>query len=313
MRQFSRSQWEPDLWNVGLDLAATKPPAQAWAQEAALDEATRLAASVGATSLHPPKLKSLDPVRVAGSIAVDELIKIAKDLNCAWAREIISIIAKDEEAFNQWAAPQCGERGLDEYAFLHPPPPIRTLARFKVHLDELARSGVVNKWANTKSPPTLGVEYMGSVRYFPTPKDEKWMRAIFDTYAINLYGLDPPHFGLLSAPEMIDLIRALVGNNAPVWFVSGDQRHFFYQLKVDNKALRKWLWVLCDGQWYNLRMLPMGWRWAPVIAQSAFWMIVARVPPGESSLGLRIKDLTNVTPLRHLYGSMARTGSPRWD
>lgn len=283
---FARSNWDTDAWRIAVTLpdgpyTSVEEPSMSWRHESLLSDEDASARG----------LLNLDPIKCAGSIALDEPLRVARGIGSDWGCLAVQVIS-DDEVFLEFAAPVAGEKGYLDGPDLQEPT-IRTLARYWNHCDQLASMGVVRKH---RFPPTIFHELKGSVRYFPTPKDLLLSRAIMDTEHLTRWGQRPPPFSLVQAPYMIELVRTLVGPGHPVYMFCGDQRHYFYQLPITSKELRKWLWILCEGTWFNIRMLPMGWRWAPWIAQSIFWMLIVRVPEGEDSLGINLADFRGLSP-----------------
>ena len=105
--------------------------------------------------------------------------------------------------------------------------------------------------------------------YFEVPKKEEVMRAIFDCRPQNAWAKRPPQFRLTRPADMIWMLTYF---NDP-WVASADFRHWFYQITIPEDA-RRFFNIRKCGQDYQLQVLPMGFSWSPIIAQTISWMLM---------------------------------------
>ena len=122
--------------------------------------------------------------------------------------------------------------------------------------------------------------------YFAVPKTEECSRAIFSGKALSERCPVPPTVNLISAGELIQLMRRHgAQNDGTFHVVTGDLRHWFHQISVPH-------WLRClfglkvqkTRQAYIWRSLPMGWSWSPVIAQACAWSFLAFRDNQETAL-----------------------------
>tara|TARA_B110000093_G_scaffold182507_2_gene229308 strand:+ start:846 stop:3206 length:2361 start_codon:yes stop_codon:yes gene_type:complete len=124
-------------------------------------------------------------------------------------------------------------------------------------------------------------------RFFGIPKDEEIARAILNAKVTNGAFLTPWPINLAEPPKAIRFVqrelgpkrsaRIKEGKGGKIWVVSMDWRHYFHQLSCGTHLqayfglrFRKGGRML-SGVWANV---PMGWSWAPHIAQCLGWQFV---------------------------------------
>ncbi|MEA3226132.1 MAG: hypothetical protein U9Q07_09290 [Planctomycetota bacterium] len=110
--------------------------------------------------------------------------------------------------------------------------------------------------------------------YFAVDKDEHVMRAIGDCRAANALFNKPPPTPLLSTDT---LIRLLLYFDSP-WFAEADLRHWFWQISLSGTD-RSFFGISHKGDTYTFQALPMGFSWAPFIAQIISRQIAERNSP----------------------------------
>lgn len=109
------------------------------------------------------------------------------------------------------------------------------------------------------------------------------LRVIFDARPANVL--------LVPRPERLILftLQLLVQTVAEFRYISTvDYRHWYYQFALPERP--KWLLSVRWGwQRWLPRALPMGWREAVVIAQTAAWGVVLFAEDGDPPLGLTVE------------------------
>jgi len=118
-------------------------------------------------------------------------------------------------------------------------------------------------------------------KHFQIPKGEDAWRIITDARITNHLCKTPPGVNL---PHLRNLILEIVALGA-TFAVVADWRYWFFQLPL-NEGLQQLFGIQCEDKWYRMKCLPMGFAWAPRIAQCIGWGIILRIPEGENSLGV---------------------------
>ena len=118
---------------------------------------------------------------------------------------------------------------------------------------ELLRLGYVRRSPTT--PKCL-------CRLFCVPRPDKKLRLIWDGRALNKMCFPPPKFHLRNT---LDHVKDLFASSVHAYYIL-DMKTWFCQLKPHPKVARYFGTRLHDG-FFILVGLPMGWAWAPVIAQ----------------------------------------------
>lgn len=136
----------------------------------------------------------------------------------------------------------------------------------------------------------------GWSRYFAVPKTETEARAILNAKEINSWFHRPFSINLCDPPSSVrNMLRMLgpereklreEGKEDKIWVVSLDWRHWFHQIGT-GEFLRSFFGLSMESEgnpdvimrWLNL---PMGWSWAPRIAQCLGWHLVAYEPGPDS-------------------------------
>ena len=137
-----------------------------------------------------------------------------------------------------------------------------TADKWKEHLDSLEK---------TTPQPILAEVYAGEVfgvcTYFAVPKDETSARAIFNGRTFSLACESPPPTNLQDITELLEALSNIHGSD--ITMVEGDIRHFFHQLKLNEKISQ--FFCIRRGHGKNdfrrWTTLPMGWSHSPFIAQ----------------------------------------------
>ena len=150
-------------------------------------------------------------------------------------------------------------------------------------------------------------------RYNATMKNEKVMRVIFDSTALNRAQIEPPAIGNM---KLDTLKRAVFGEpifnetvqgsnikcsfmESPpaVWAVSGDLRHYFYQLPLPDNLKADFV-ITYDGvNKFVPAAVPAGWKWSSWLAANMTVGVVLYREAGESRLGVHsIAQLRQTNP-----------------
>ena len=145
--------------------------------------------------------------------------------------------------------------------------------------DELVKIGLLRTFNAPKRERArcglFGVEKVG----------KRKLRVIFDARPAN-ERLEPRPEKLLlfTLPQLID------GFHKYRFVHTVDYRHYYYQFKLPD-GLQIWFVIRVGARHYVPSVLPMGFREAVVIAQTATWVVVLHREDGESTLGIRVEDL----------------------
>jgi len=118
-------------------------------------------------------------------------------------------------------------------------------------------------------------------KHFQIPKGDDAWRIVTDARLTNRLCHVPPGVNL---PHLRNLILEIVALGA-TFAVVADWKYWFFQLPL-NEGLQQLFGIHCGESWYRMKCLPMGFSWAPRIAQCVGWGIILYVPRGESSLGV---------------------------
>lgn len=103
------------------------------------------------------------------------------------------------------------------------------------------------------------------------PKDDEYDRLIWNGIPLNRRCQRPPPVAFVPIHEML---RAL-GTSRVVWALSYDFATWFIQLRVHPDVQRVFLIRCQDGSLWRITGVPMGFAWAPVVAQVIAESIVA--------------------------------------
>ena len=121
-------------------------------------------------------------------------------------------------------------------------------------------------------------------KLFKVPKGVDIARLIMDAKEGNLLSKKPPSFSLMKCEE----IRRRILDLGPCFFVSADLRHWFYQIdicpafqalmtffiKKKDKRGRDMAWQHGPPVRCCPKVLPMGHKWSPYLAQGCCWAII---------------------------------------
>ena len=137
--------------------------------------------------------------------------------------------------------------------------PQTRISRFMSHHKKpLEESGVIGEGA----PRDFGTNYMP---VFTVPKKDETLRLIQDGRHLNRWFDRPPQMNL---PRIHDVIDTLMRNE---FFAQCDAKSWFYQIPLC-RDIQKYFGVVLGGgrgvlQYAVMQKIPMGFSWAPCIAQ----------------------------------------------
>ena len=228
----------------------------------------------------------LDPIECAGKARILEMRRSAQRLGIPFAVEFLNVIC-DFEIFRQKLKKPIEERKL-RY----------TNCKYRDQLQALCDFNI------TKKATAETVLYCSS--YFSVPKQGIYDRAIFNGKCLSDLFDTPPTMNIPDIPRLIEEVNAECGDRGAS-FVSGDFRHWFHQLPLEEKLQRYFglAYRETDGKiavttcllWTTL---PMGWSWSPAIAQAAAWTVLAHVEDNQHKY-IRLKGLRQPPMFTKLY------------
>ena len=225
--------------------------------------------------------RRLDPCQCAQAVQLDRLRSVALRNEVKWATEALGILL-DEDKLDGILAPDLPSGLLSRLGY--------TDERHAKEVLDLSLTGAVDHPIPGRPQiPTgsvlgeRGLEemVMAWVRLTFVPKGEEFLRVILNARRVNKAFKKPTRFKLPSVEELLNIMFAFENP----YYVLGDFRHWFYQLST-NRRLRRMFGVKCGTLERLLNVVPMGWSWAPRVAQAVTMMIVLATEPGEDTLGV---------------------------
>lgn len=205
---------------------------------------------------------SLDPIHpsLAGTLELDKLLNHLWLTGCIFALAIAPPILialhviRDPEFFTQILRRKAARVS-------------RTPPRFHKHLRSLCGMNIVER--------ALMEDAAAWARFFTVVKSKLegmvTLRTIFHTIDVNSGMPAAPPVNLPSIPELLRAFR-----NCEFLYTT-DMRHFFHQFGL-HELIRKFFTIRCGKNTFRCRCMPMGWTWAPFVAQAiAWWLAVGDV------------------------------------
>ena len=212
------------------------------------------------------KQRALDPISVAGRLHIDTLCAIASRSTYTWGKKCLTILT-DEHSF----------RLFTEFEGFRGKLGVHSEAKWRDHLAELCSYEVLRRVQDFRNDSRL------YFRYFEVPKDEISSRSIVDGTPINDRCATPPSLNFPALAEVTHILSCFPGGK----FLIADIRHFFHQIRIPS-GLGRIFSIKCEDKTFELRVLPMGFSWAPYLAQCLAWIIVlAACPTGHEMLPVR--------------------------
>jgi hypothetical protein len=221
----------------------------------------------------------LDPIRpeIIGKIRVD-LIK--QDAKADYVKEACGIITD-----------------FDEFEKIRLPDPPADASR--LHATKwkwvaiilalvTARVLVPEKDDRSKKSDGKNQKIKGSGGIFGVLKDLLSLRAVWNGKGCNKGYHRPKGVNICDPPRVAHILSEKFGRKK-VYFVMCDFRHYFYQIPLVERISaffgvmyrKKRPGKSTESMWYRLAVVPMGWSWAPYIAQCIGWHVVTHTPAGK--------------------------------
>ena len=228
--------------------------------------------------------KELDPIQVAGSIKLNEIRAMARELRDVyrggemhWLDLLMQFIDDDTPAMELLKVDEqhrresaAGQRRSHQNDAMKPRAagtPQRVSGHYRRNMQKLEEAHVVRRWqaANEKEKrPEV------TVGYFQVEKDAQWDRAIWNAKWLNQRFAQPRKVRLLDVSTLL----ALMGTFEDPYVATADLRHFFYQIPLPKSLLNAFI-VGAGEDWLGaLNVLPMGWNWSPWVAQGVATVIM---------------------------------------
>lgn len=164
--------------------------------------------------------------------------------------------------------------------------PRNTATKWRGHMKDLAGDKAADKAVMLEEfHPDKLPEIYGFSTYFGVLKTEELARAILNAKRINDMFLRPWSINLADPPRAVKtMARMLIpklqklmreGGDGKIWMVSIDWRHYFHQFEAGGYLKRFFGLAINDERgeqrYYTWKNLPMGWSWAPYVAQCLGW------------------------------------------
>ena len=165
-------------------------------------------------------------------------------------------------------------------------PVLFTSQKWWTHIANLHQWGILIHVGEGGS--VQGVRMFG--RYFAVPKTADSARAIFNGKPVNAHYLPPRSVNICDPPRVVQMVNDFADGKR-LYFVMVDWRHYFHQLPLNADISRNFGVCITDPNgtkhYYRWGSVPMGWSWAPYVAQCIGWHIVTH---GSTIL----PDITNL-------------------
>ncbi len=154
-------------------------------------------------------------------------------------------------------------------------PEVRATVRAKYlgHLQSLKEWGIIGR---VESEP----RFVNG--YFCVDKDAKHSRAILNGKALSTMCPAAPPVNLPTIHAVLREIRQAHQGRRKLFFMCGDLRHWFHQMRTPAELNTLFGLRSCEGEgrytMYRWLTLPMGWSHSPAIAQAFCWCVLAWRP-----------------------------------
>lgn len=137
------------------------------------------------------------------------------------------------------------------------------------------RAARIGRMSTTRFRALIELHYLMRVRVrgemgfgvccglFFVVKDEQFDRTIFNGIPLNRMCKQPPSVAFVDIHQMLRRIT----DGGVSWLLSYDFSTWFVQLQVGVEVGRVFLVQAADGSLWRVTGVPMGWAWAPVVAQ----------------------------------------------
>ena len=113
------------------------------------------------------------------------------------------------------------------------------------------------------------------------------LRAVWNGKMCNTGFRRPKSVNICDPPRVVHILAEKFGNKK-LYCVMGDFRHYFYQIPLA-KRVSMYFGVVyrkkrpgksTETLWHRLTVVPMGWLWAPYVAQCIAWHILTYAAEG---------------------------------
>ncbi|CUF79501.1 transmembrane protein, putative [Bodo saltans] len=182
----------------------------------------------------------LDTITVAGSLKVLEVTRWSQHRHTtAFLNEAILLISNASHFIKKTGLTGCS-------------PPATTHLRHNIALKKLCNWSVIRQ-STGKKERFFGI-------FFEVPKATATTRAILNARIQNARANRPPSFALAQFSLVVSMMCTFSE------FYVADLRHWFYQIRLP-AGIEQYFSILCGSAIFEFLVLPMGFSWAPFIAQ----------------------------------------------
>ena len=222
---------------------------------------------------HRVGMRPLDKINVAAKLNLKALSTISLVQEHGWAHLCVASLLNAKSFLSMIKLDPLGDSCGDQ-----------SHEQWMPHLQELREADVLDHVRIPHKVPRV------FLRYFEVEKTKSLSRSIVDGTPLNQL-CEKPH--PINLPSIEEIIYALS------WFpsgivVTGDIRHWFHHIPLPD-GIRNIFSIKCAKQVFELKVLPMGFSWAPYIAQCLGWIIVLNALPIGYTYVL-VREQINVPP-----------------
>jgi len=224
----------------------------------------------------------LEKVTVAHSVNLERVKSIAESNEChlRWAVFFLSILLNPIK-FEKNLLKECVTFPITE-------PRIRPTCPTKLEslkkLESWKPEGKGNEEKHVLRFAKHGEYALALASYFEVVKKNGALRPIVDLRPLNAWLKTPPHCRLGGGAEILLKLSRLP---ARCWMSHGDMSGWFHQLSLP-RSCHKYFGIKCAGILFFYTVLPMGLRWAPLLAQAILLCIMLMRQPGDKDGDLGI-------------------------
>ena len=205
------------------------------------------------------KVLPLDPCHVSGNAQLSRLRSIAVVLDLKF---VFGALHWLEDPSDLWLEPPPDE--INHHRPSH--------SKYIAHLEEMASCGITKKLQGPQ-----GLRWISG--YFAVPKNDSVSRAVFNGKQLSRLFVCPPPVNIPSVSDIFDLLSRLIPSGGKWFAFTADIRHWFHQIPI-GRALASWMGLHSgSGDYFQYRVLPMGWSFSPRICQCLAWCLII-APPG---------------------------------
>ena len=163
---------------------------------------------------------------------------------------------------------------------------MRTASDYREHVSFLKDWGLLE----TANKVYIAGRYFAVAKRAEERRDDK-ARTIYDGRTLNGFCRRPPPVNI---PDPVDVSRFISTiPSARLCIYLADFRHFFHQFGL-HEAIRPFFGLSIDEQLFQWVTLPMGFSWAPFVAQATAMALIA-----EATQQYHARDYTTDTGIPH--------------